>query len=98
MPLVRVNGVVIDFTRRAEGDAAICAAHKHHVSCASTRRHDAGEHVNIVIRGGAGTVDGQEYHSIQTCWIDSPATDEPTHVDSGASVKSWRLATNLGVA
>src|SRR5204863_6667638 len=59
---------------------------------------DAGEHVNVIISGSARTIDGQEYHSIQTCWIDSTATDEATHVDEGASVKGGRLATNLGIA
>src|SRR5438046_4901965 len=98
MPLVRIDGVVIDFVRRAEGQAAVCAAHKHHVGCASARWHHASQHVNVVVSGGAGTIDGQEYHSIQTRWIDSPATDEATHVDGGASVKGWRLAADLGIA
>src|SRR3954447_26510633 len=97
MPLVRIHRVVIDFARRAEGYATIGAAHKHHVSCASARRHNAGEHVNAVISGGAGAVDCQEDHSIQTCWIDSPATNEATHVDGSASLKTWRLAPDLSV-
>src|SRR5438874_2370395 len=98
MPLAGINRVVIDSTRRAKGYPAVRAAHKHHVGCASTGRHHAGQHVNVVVSGSTGTIDGQEYHSIQTCWIDSPATDEPTHVDSGASVEGWRLAPNLGIA
>src|SRR5206468_2235568 len=55
-------------------------------------------HVNVVVRRSTGAIDGEEYHSIQPCWIDPSATEEATHVNGSASVKSWRLAPDLRIA
>src|SRR5205814_9238817 len=60
--------------------------------------HHAGQHVNVIVSSGAGTIDRKEYHSIQSCRIDSATTDKATHVDGGASVKGWCLGPDLGIA
>ena len=83
VPLARVNRVVIDLVRRTEGYSAICAAHKHHVGCASPGRHHAGQHVNVIVSRTTGAINRQETQSSQSCWIDSPATEVATHVDRG---------------
>src|SRR6266404_1336365 len=98
MPFARIDHVVIDLLRSAEGRAAVGAAHKHHVGGASPVRHDAGQHVDVVVRRAAGAIDRQEYLSIQSRWVDSPAPEEATHVDGGASVKSRRLGRDLRIA
>ena len=98
VPLARVDGIVVDPERRAKGLPVIGAAHKHHVGRVSPGRHHAGQHVNVIVSRAAGAINRQEQLSIQSCWIDSPATDVATHVDGGASVKSWRLARDLCIA
>ena len=98
VPLAGIDRVVIDSLRYAEGQTAVCAAHKHHVGRASPGRHHAGQHVNVVVSRSAGVIDRQEYHSIQTGWINPPETEEPTQIDGGASVKSWRLGRDLRIA
>src|SRR5438445_12267782 len=98
VPLARVDGIVVDPERRAKGLPVIGAAHKHHVGRASPGRHHAGQHVNVIVRGRAGSVNSQEQLSIESCWIDSPATEVATHVDWGYSVKSWCLAPDLRIA
>jgi hypothetical protein len=60
VPLARVNRIVIDLVRRAEGQPAVRAAHKHYVSRASPGRHHAGQHVNVVVSRTSGTIDRQE--------------------------------------
>ena len=60
MPLTGINRIVIDLVRRAEGESAICAAHKHDVGRASPAGHHAVQHVNVVIGRAAGAIDGQE--------------------------------------
>jgi hypothetical protein len=60
VPLI-LGWVVIDPVWRAEGQSAVCAAHKHHVSpIALAWRLNARQHVNVVVRGSAGSVDRQE--------------------------------------
>src|SRR2546423_1011197 len=83
---------------RVEVKAAVCTADKHHVGCASPVRHHAGQHVNVVISRSAGVIDGEEYHSIQSCRIDPTETEEATHVNGSALVKSWRLGRDLRIA
>ena len=56
MPLVRIDWIVVDPLRRAKGLAAVGAAGEHHVRSATAERLHAGQHVDIVIRGAAGTV------------------------------------------
>src|SRR6266571_2644926 len=98
VPLTGIDRVVVYTHRCAEGEPSICAAHKHHVGCASSGRHNAGQHVNVVVRRSAGFIDRQEYHSIQSRGIDSPATEEATQVDGSFLVKGGRDTSVLGVA
>src|SRR5947207_10442714 len=97
MPLAGIDRVVINLLRRAEGQAAVDTADKHHVGCAPTGWHDAGQHVNVVVRRSAGLIDCQEALAIQSIWIDSPTTKEATHFNRRASVKAWRLARDLRI-
>jgi hypothetical protein len=59
MPFIR-KAVVIDPVRRAEGHSTVCAADKHHIGCASPGRHDAGQHVNVVVSRAARAINRQE--------------------------------------
>ena len=95
VPFARVNRVVINLDRRAKGCSVIGAAHKHHVGCASPGRHDAGQHVNVIVSRTTGTINCQETLSSQSCRIDSPATEVAAHVDRGYLVKSRRLTPDL---
>jgi len=60
MPLSLEVDVIIDPARRAEGQSAIGAAHKHYVSCASAGRQHTGEHINVVVSWAAGAINRQE--------------------------------------
>ena len=60
MPLSLEVGVVIDSMRRAEGQSAVGAAHKHHVGCAAPGRQDACQHINVVVSRAAGAINRQE--------------------------------------
>jgi hypothetical protein len=64
MPLIVIDRVVIDPLRRAEGLAAVGAAHEHLISPVTLAvwQH-ASQHVNVIVRARAGTVDRQEYLS-----------------------------------
>ena len=59
MPLIR-KAVVINPVRRAEGEPAVGAAHKHHVGRRSPGRHYAGQHVNVVVSRATGAINRQE--------------------------------------
>src|SRR6266478_1892982 len=99
MPLTRVNGIVIDLMWRTEGYSPVGAAHKHHVSCASTRRHHTGEHVNVIVSRATGAINRQEQHSIQTCGIYPPTKQVAAHVDVlGYLVKARCLVPDLRIA
>src|ERR1041385_297038 len=98
MPFAGIDHVVIDSLRCAEGRAAVGAAHKHHVGGAPPVRHHARQHIDVVVRRAAGAIDRQEYLSVQSRWVDSPAPEEATHVDRSASVKGRRLGRDLRIA
>ena len=98
MPFVRIKRIVIDLERSAKGYSAVGAAHKHYVGRVSPGRNHAGQHVNVVVSGTAGTVNCQEQHPGKSYSIDSTATELATQVDSGASVKSWCLTPDLRIA
>ena len=91
VPLRVINRIVIDPARRAEGLAAVCAAHKHHVTAGgSAGGLDAREHVNIVVRARAGTIHRQKNLPDQSFWIDRLARgDIAAEIDRGALVESW---------
>src|SRR2546430_7355871 len=98
MPLTRVNGVVIDFEWRAEGQSIVGAARKHDVGCASPGRHHAGQHVNVVISRSARAVYRQEQLPIQSGGIYSTSAQVTTHVDWRYLVERWRLIPDLRIA
>ena len=99
MPFVRVNWIVVYLHWRTKCCSVIGTPHKHYISSASPGWHHAGQHVNVVVSGGAGTVDRQKTLSPQSVWIDSPeTTDEATHVDLSDLIKGWGLTAVLRVA
>src|SRR5207302_6819319 len=99
VPFVRVNRIVVYLHWRTKCCSVIGAAYKHYISGASPGWHHAGQHVNVVVSGGAGMVDRQKQLSPQSVWIDSPeTTDEATHVNLRDLVKSRCHAAVLSVA
>ena len=98
MPLVRVNRIVIDFDRGAEGCSVIGAAHKHHVGRASSWRRNAGQHVNIVIGRSPRVINRQEQHSIQSRWIYSATREFAAQINLRYLVEDRRLIAELRVA
>ena len=60
VPLVVINGIVVNPLWPAKALAAIGAAGEHHVRSATAERLHAGEHVNVIVRGSAGPVNCQE--------------------------------------
>jgi hypothetical protein len=56
-----VNGIVVDPVRRAKSEAAVGAAHEHHIGPGIKAGWlYTGDHVNIIVSGPAGTVHCQE--------------------------------------
>ena len=98
MPLTRVNWIVIDLMRRAEGQSTIRAAHKHHVGCASPGWLHTRQHINIVVGSHTGAVNSKERLTIQSRGIDCAEAQHATHVDWGHLVKGWCLVPDLRVA
>src|SRR5215470_19080937 len=98
MPLVWINGIVINLLRCAKGPSAICAANKHYVRRASSGLHHTRQHVNVVVSRSSGMVDRQEQHAIKSCRIYSASEQNATHIDRRHLVKGWRLAADLRVA
>ena len=60
MPLAGINRVVVDLDWRAEGRSVVRAAHEHHVGCASPRRNNAGQHVNVIVGWTTGAINCKE--------------------------------------
>ena len=61
VPFRVVNWIVIDPARRAERNAAIGAAHEHHVAAISkTGWLNTREHIDIVVRARARAIDGEK--------------------------------------
>jgi len=87
VPLSR-KAIVIDPVRRAEGEPAVGAAHKHYVGRASSGRQHAGQHVNVVVSRAAGVINRQEQHSSKSHSIYSATAEIAAHVDSGDSIES----------
>ena len=56
VPLVRIDWIVVNPLWPAKALAAVGAAGEHHVRSATAEGLDAGEHVDIVVRGAAGPV------------------------------------------
>lgn len=87
-----VNSIVIDPVRRTECQTTVSAPREHHVGAGGeTRRLYAGDHVNIVVSGPAGTVHRQEELPQKSAWIRSVAIPEvqiATETDLSDLIKS----------
>ena len=90
MPFVVIDRIVVDPLRGTERLSAVGAAHEHHVgSGVEAGRYHARQHVNIIIRTGAGTVRRQEKLPNQSRWIYRFAeTKDAANVDRGALVET----------
>ncbi len=97
MPLIR-KAIVIDPLRCAEGQSPVGAARKHHVGCRSPGRLDTGQHIDVVVSYAAGVVDRQEHLPTKSYAIYPTLNDGATEANSGVSVKSRCLPSNLRVA
>ena len=98
MPLIG-KPVVVDPVWRAESESVVSAANEHYVSCASARRHHAGQHVNIVVSRTARVINRQEQHPIQTRRIYPASSQIAAHIDVlGYLVKGRRLCSDLRIA
>src|SRR6476659_10327047 len=99
MPLSLEVGVFIDLARRAEGQSAIGAAHKHHVGGRSPSRQHTAQHVDVVVSRTAGAIDREEDLASQAFGINRAKIQQAaTKVNSGVSVKRGCLASDLRVA
>jgi hypothetical protein len=57
MPLIMVNGIVVDSMRGAKSEATVGATREHHIGAGTEpRRLYTGDHVNIIISGPPGAV------------------------------------------
>src|SRR5207253_7157243 len=73
-------------------------AHNNYVRCAAPWRHDASQHVNVVVSRTTGAINRQEQLPVQSCRIDAAAAEDATHVDRGNLVKNRRLVPDLRIA
>jgi hypothetical protein len=90
--------IVVNADGRAERCTAIGAAHEHHVSRASSERLNARQHVNVIVRRGAGVIYRKERLPIQTAWVDSSTNQVATHVNRRDLIKNRRLISKLRIA
>ena len=89
MPFVWIDRVIVDPLRCTEGGSSIGAARKHHIRSAA--RADACYHINVVIGGTAGAVDGKENLAGEPAWVDRAAKNQgAAHVNCRNLVKSGR--------
>src|SRR6266550_5179143 len=99
VPLTGIDWIVVNLVWRAEGESAICAAHKHDVGRASPAGHHAVQHVNVVVSRAAGVVNREEGLANYAAGINRPKIQQAaTKVNSGVSVKRGCLASDLRVA
>ena len=98
MPFTGIEWIVIDLERRAEGHSTVCAPHKHHVGCASSRRRHACQHINVIVSRAARVIDRQEHLPTKSYSIDPTLNDGTTHVDRGHPIESGCLTPVLRVA
>src|SRR5437879_3656000 len=98
MPLAGINWVVVNAQWYAKGQTAVGAARKHYVSRAASGRHDASQHVNVIVGRASGTINRQKQLAPQSSGIyTAEAPQDATHVDRGHLVKGRCLVPELGV-
>ena len=89
VPLVLINGVIIDPMRRAKGLPAIGAACEHHVgSVTGAKGYHTGKHVNVVIC--ARTIHRNERLPAKSYSIDATLNKIATKVDRNVLIETWR--------
>ena len=91
MPLAVIDRIVIDPVRSAEGLSAVGAADKHDVAAGGEAgRLHARQHVNVIVRAGAGTVHRQENLPDQSAGIDRLAEiDVAAKIDRRCFGQRW---------
>ena len=98
MPLVRVNGIIVNPMRCTECCPSIGAAREHHVRAIAAERTDAGYHVDVVVSDAAGAVDSKEDLASESAWIPRAAVNKAAaQVDCRDLVKRWRNGRVLRV-
>ena len=97
MPFIG-KAIVVDSVRRAESQPAVCAADEHHIGCASTGWFHASYDVNVVVRRTPGVVNCEEHHSTKADSVDPALNKAAAETNSGVSVKSRCLSSELRVA
>src|SRR5947207_433423 len=98
MPFVVIDRIIIDAVQSAETESAVGAAREHDVCpIVGAGRLDAGQHVNVVISGGAGTVDRQEQLPTKSYTIYSALNQTAAEADRNILIKSWSDASVLGI-
>ena len=101
VPLVVIDGIVVDSKRRAKSEATVSAAHEHHIGAGIEAGWlYTGDHVNIIVSGPAGAVHCQEKLARQAAWINCTAAEDETaaETDLGDLVKSGRDCRVLRIA
>ena len=98
MPLARINWIVIDLMRRAEGQSVVGAARKHHISRSAPGWLHTRQHVNLVVCTRAGAVNSEELLTVQSRRVNPATGQHATHVHWRHLVKRWCLVPDLRVA
>ena len=99
MPLVRVNGIIVNPMRCTERCPSIGAAREHHVRAIAAKRTNARYHINVVVGDAAGAVDSKEDLASESAWIHRAAVNKAAaQVDCRDLVKRWRNGRVLRVA
>jgi len=71
VPLVVIDGIIVNPVRRAEGETAVSAAREHDVRAGKAEWLHARQHINVVTSRSAGTVDYQKQLPQESAWIRS---------------------------
>src|ERR1043166_3851427 len=94
-----VDGIIVDSNGRAKARSAIGAARKHHIGAvARAVRFHTGQHVNIVIRWAAGTVQGHKDLTTKANAVDAALDEAAAQVHRRGLVKRGGLPTILRIA
>jgi len=90
MPFGLIHRIIIDPTGRGEGLAAIAAPNKHDIrTVACAEGSDTSQHIDIVVRAGAGTIKRQEDLASQSRRIDQVSSTYITaKIDCCALIES----------
>jgi len=97
MPFARVV-VVVNSDGRAERCTAVSAAREHHISCASSGRLNARQHVNVIVRRGTRMIHCKKSLPIQAAWVDPAANQMAAHINWSDLIKNRDLVSKLRIA